>query len=280
MKPQPELCRSCSFNVSIYINWQTRIDREWNDTPLYDEFWRLYYNLQPGVTLTAPSVRLPLRARSLIVVPPRFQGRGLIRDGMVDHHFVHFDVEGLPHGLIPLLFPVPWEVPRGSLTGLLTTSWLKEPPTHIGDLPMTLHTEALVAHILAVCWQTRGLSAHPAWKAWMERSPKMAQLGDWMEHNVGEDLSVARLATIAGYSPEHFRRLFARVFGTNPSVYVSQLRIKEASRLLVFSNSSIEEIAEQTGFSDRHHFTRVFRAATGTTPAAYRKLNLRCFSER
>ncbi|MGH7944675.1 MAG: helix-turn-helix domain-containing protein [Opitutaceae bacterium] len=34
---------------------------------------------------------------------------------------------------------------------------------------------------------------------------------------------------------------------------------------------SVEEIAAATGFANRHHFTRVFAATTGTDPGAYRK---------
>lgn len=279
MKPDPELAQSGGFSIRIYVNWHARIGPEWNDTPLHNEYWRLYYNRQAGVTLVSPSVSLPIAARRLIIIPPRFQGRGLIRREVVNHRFVHFDVAGLPHGLIPLFFPAPMEVPGGPLLDLLVASWVNEPQASAGDLPLTLQAEALASHALAACWQARRLSGHPAWKAWMERSPQMARLGEWMEHHTAEDLSVARLAAMAGYTPDHFRRVFSRVFGVNPSVYAAQLRIKEAARLLVLSNSSIEEIAEQTGFSDRHHFTRVFRASTGETPAAYRKLNLRYLAE-
>jgi AraC-like DNA-binding protein len=35
---------------------------------------------------------------------------------------------------------------------------------------------------------------------------------------------------------------------------------------------SIKEIADITGFSSVHHFTRVFKKETGETPARYRKM--------
>ena len=95
-----------------------------------------------------------------------------------------------------------------------------------------------------------------------------------MENRLDEDLSVARLAKWIGCSPDHFRRQFARIFGINPSAHVTQLRIKEAARLLLFSQVSIDEIAENTGYLDRFHFTRVFRKQTGESPAAYRKRKL------
>ena len=35
-------------------------------------------------------------------------------------------------------------------------------------------------------------------------------------------------------------------------------------------NNWVEEVALYIGFSDRHHFSRVFKSVTGTTPAVYK----------
>jgi len=41
--------------------------------------------------------------------------------------------------------------------------------------------------------------------------------------------------------------------------------------LLLNSNASVLEIAEQSGFSDTAYFNRVFKKMVGTSPGQYRK---------
>ncbi len=53
------------------------------------------------------------------------------------------------------------------------------------------------------------------WRAWQERSPRLAALQPWMASRLDQDLSVATLARQSGYSTDHFRRIFFSVFGTN-----------------------------------------------------------------
>jgi len=79
------------------------------------------------------------------------------------------------------------------------------------------------------------------------------------------------LANIVSMSTESFIRLFKRWTGETPMRYVQQVRMREACRLLADTDSSIDEIALQTGFPDRFYFSRVFKRHTGHSPAAYRK---------
>lgn len=41
--------------------------------------------------------------------------------------------------------------------------------------------------------------------------------------------------------------------------------------MLCYTCRHIEEIAEMTGFTDRYHFSRVFKQERGKSPGAYRK---------
>jgi transcriptional regulator GlxA family with amidase domain len=72
-------------------------------------------------------------------------------------------------------------------------------------------------------------------------------------------------------SRRSFLRWFSEEIGETPMAWLRRIRIREACRLLRFGNQSLDEIAEATGFADRHHFTRVFTAMTGMGPAAFRR---------
>jgi len=86
-----------------------------------------------------------------------------------------------------------------------------------------------------------------------------------------EILSVAALASEAGYSPDHFSRVFLNVTGLRPQDYLIKARIDRARQLLAESDLSVGEIALRVGFADIFYFSRLFRQRTGQPPSAFRK---------
>jgi Response regulator containing CheY-like receiver domain and AraC-type DNA-binding domain len=72
-------------------------------------------------------------------------------------------------------------------------------------------------------------------------------------------------------TPEYLGTLFHREVGTSFSAYIRNVRMDKAKELLCETELKLYEIAEQTGYSDPKYFSRVFREATGLTPAEYRK---------
>lgn len=94
---------------------------------------------------------------------------------------------------------------------------------------------------------------------------------DHMENNIGTELSVAEASKIACMSYYHFCRLFKKVTGKTFVEYQNFIRIKQAEKLLITTDSTILDIAFNTGFGSIAYFTRVFKKETGETPANYRK---------
>jgi AraC family transcriptional regulator len=90
------------------------------------------------------------------------------------------------------------------------------------------------------------------------------------EHLDGE----LRLETLAGecrLSASHFARAFRRSFGTSPHRYLTLRRVEIAKVLLSETNSSLVEIAAQTGFTDQAALTRTFANVVGATPGKWRR---------
>lgn len=84
------------------------------------------------------------------------------------------------------------------------------------------------------------------------------------------DLSVARAASICGYSERLLRRKLQEA-GTSFTKEVSSLRTEKACRLLRESADGIASIGESVGFSNSSVFARWFKKQTGVTPKDYRK---------
>lgn len=93
----------------------------------------------------------------------------------------------------------------------------------------------------------------------------------YCEFNLTEPLSVADLAARAHLSQSHFSALFRKRFGMSPHQYVMHLRIQRAQELLQHPHHSLAQIAELCGFADVHHFAKIFKQLTNSTPGAYRK---------
>ncbi|MCI5649705.1 MAG: AraC family transcriptional regulator [Fusicatenibacter sp.] len=84
--------------------------------------------------------------------------------------------------------------------------------------------------------------------------------------------SVEGLAEQMGVSFAHFTRCFHEETGMSPIVYLTEERIRRAMTLLLGTNDTLGEIAEQVGFSSGNYFAKVFRKRTGVSPTEYRKV--------
>lgn len=93
------------------------------------------------------------------------------------------------------------------------------------------------------------------------------------DHTSSTDLTLARLAGIAGMSPFHFCRRFKKTTGQSPMQYVIRLRIEQAKKLLKHhaSRMSISQIATAVGFYDASNLNRHFKRLTGLTPTDFIK---------
>jgi transcriptional regulator GlxA family with amidase domain len=82
--------------------------------------------------------------------------------------------------------------------------------------------------------------------------------------------TVSDLADEAGYSLEHFSRVFRSVMSRSPEDFLINGRIERAKRLLWDSSMSIQEIAQTLGYQRQSFFSTQFRKKTGQTPREFR----------
>lgn len=92
---------------------------------------------------------------------------------------------------------------------------------------------------------------------------------DYIDQNLGSDLSLAELAEIAGVSPCHFVRAFRQSTGITPHRYILHKCVERAKQMLAKGGTRIADIGQQLRFSDQSQFTKVFHRFTGTTPGVY-----------
>jgi AraC family transcriptional regulator len=99
----------------------------------------------------------------------------------------------------------------------------------------------------------------------------LAQIKDYIEGNLDQDLRLVDLSAIAQISPYHFLRLFKQSLGITPHQYILIRRLSKAKSLLKASDLSIAEIASRTGFCDQSHLTRCFHHKFRMTPKQFQQ---------
>ena len=84
----------------------------------------------------------------------------------------------------------------------------------------------------------------------------LKRICDYIDQNLDKDLSLTRLADIGGFNASYLSRLFKQKYDITVTDYVTQKRMKLASRLLITTNDKIQDIAEKTGYLYSKSFAR------------------------
>lgn len=103
----------------------------------------------------------------------------------------------------------------------------------------------------------------------MDPAPLLPVLVHIQAH-LDEELSLGRLAEVAGLSDHHFHRVFKASVGETPKRYVERLRIERAAFLLSAQERTVLDVALEAGFGSHEVFSRAFNRRMGMTPSAWR----------
>ena len=86
-----------------------------------------------------------------------------------------------------------------------------------------------------------------------------------------QSYTITQLARLTGLNDSTLKKDFKRIFGTTLFEYVMELKMTKARQLLISSDKTIYEIAEQVGYKNATHFSAAFKRIEGLSPNAYRK---------
>ncbi len=129
-----------------------------------------------------------------------------------------------------------------------------------GDLFAWAHLKAqTTATLLAILAEARP-DTHP-----QPQAEVIHTLCAYIRTHLGSPLSTPMLASLAGYSPTFFHRLFLQETGATPKAYIDRLRAEKAREMLT-AGHALETIAEAVGMASAYSFSRFFRQQTGLPP--------------
>lgn len=106
----------------------------------------------------------------------------------------------------------------------------------------------------------------------LEYEKRVNRVVDHVAAHLAEDLSLARLARVAAFSPFHFHRVFRAITGETLAGFIQRLRIeKSAAALSLHPDLSVLEIALDHGFASAATFARAFRVRFGMSATQWRR---------
>jgi AraC-like DNA-binding protein len=100
----------------------------------------------------------------------------------------------------------------------------------------------------------------------------LRQVRELLEDRHADVISLSDLKELAGISKFHLLRQFKAVYGLPPHAYLSQVRVRRASALILAGNG-LADTAAAVGFVDQAHMTHTFRRSLGYTPGMLRAIN-------
>jgi AraC family transcriptional regulator len=93
---------------------------------------------------------------------------------------------------------------------------------------------------------------------------------EYIEANLGQDVSLADVANASGTSVSSVTRGFNAALNVSPHRWLLNRRIALAQRLIYEHAMPLNEVAIACGFADQSHLTRVFVRNVGSSPAVWR----------
>lgn len=95
---------------------------------------------------------------------------------------------------------------------------------------------------------------------------------DYVAINYQQDITAEDMAKLCNMSYSYFSRKFKKLMNLSFPDYVNLVRIDEAIKLLISTDASITEVAEQCGFCSISYFIKVFQKYRSITPLQFKKL--------
>ncbi len=241
-------------DVRILHHGKKLIGSGWNFKHRKQPFWILYWNETPGAEVIFGNRSVKLTPDIILLIPPYTTFSTKLHQPF-HHFFLQFTAESpfdhVKHREIIL--------PAEPFAGRLRESF--EKPVLDAMRKYEIIFDVLL-HLPEDCFSAR--------KEY-DIDPRILQALDIMMYE--ETMSNEDICQQIGMSVSNFQRIFKEEMKLSPKRYAMNLRLEKARHLLINTGIGIEEIALETGFADRYHFSKAFKSFFQVSPAEYRKLS-------
>ncbi|PYI51539.1 helix-turn-helix domain-containing protein [Paenibacillus flagellatus] len=133
--------------------------------------------------------------------------------------------------------------------------------------------QKLKQHYLADLWLMIAQQAleSPEVDPLLEKDEFIRDVALYLNNHAHESIEIRDVAQRFGMTPVQLIRRFKNAYGVNPLQYLTSIRVKQACRLLLITEWTLDVIAGRCGYENGFYLSRVFRKAMGVSPSEFRK---------
>ncbi|MBU2939830.1 AraC family transcriptional regulator [Lacinutrix sp. C3R15] len=258
----------------------------WDCHDMVFPYWRIYWNKNEGGELIHNDKITTMRPDMLYIIPPftsfssRFAKHHIYKTGIhvSGNHLTNtideskYEEKSLIHFFTHFNLGVPFDNVYPRIIEIELTDYLKERLIYLTERLKIENTDFKLTFNLklqAFIKETLTNIGPELWKT-INMDDRVLKVIRFVEMNVNKKLSNAEIADVVNMASNSFARLFKQEMNISVHNFIQNRKIAKACDLFEHSNNTIEEVAFNLGFSDRYHFSRVFKSVTGLTPAVYK----------
>ncbi|ADY52623.1 transcriptional regulator, AraC family [Pseudopedobacter saltans DSM 12145] len=258
---------------------------EWECNDFSAPFWRIYHNTIGGAKIYFENMVIEPQKGSLIIIPPHtkfitrlknsnsneesISGRKIrnnetletiASENRIDHLFIHFS----------LGFPL--DFAKKNINVISCTDYIYE---LIQKIQKSCKNDTVFS--FSECLQIKQLINEvilniksDTWR-YETIDQRVFTAMRMIEKNFQSKISNEELAEKASMAVNSFSRLFKVSTGISIQQYLIKVKIENACSIMHHTDKTIDEIAYDCGFFDRHHFSKTFKKVMNITPVYYKK---------
>lgn len=106
------------------------------------------------------------------------------------------------------------------------------------------------------------------------KSRRIKVIHQYIQKNYGRKITVEEVAKLINMTESGFCHFFKKHTQKSFVDFLNNMRVGEASRMLLETTNTISEISYDCGFNDISNFNRIFKKKKGSTPSKYRENNI------
>lgn len=257
------------FRKKAVFRWQQDIDK-FNVTPVswgfctidkwlffqaFRTYWVMYWNPEPGPVIMVDGVKYENDPDMIYLFPPHTP-----YSAEADKPFIQFAVHFFADAPFDRVVSKMFRLPAKDIVKLIMT---------FSDQENKIHNSIVLKQIIL-----HALSMIPADAFDSETKTidsRISKVLNYVDKNPTMNHTVKSLSALVKMSENNFHRYFVAGTATTPKQYVIKRKMEYAIYQLIHTKKTIDEVAQETGFTDRYHFSKIFKQYFAYPPVTLRK---------
>lgn len=132
-----------------------------------------------------------------------------------------------------------------------------------------VHLRLACLYMLRARWPKGSIAVSTSKPSSAREAEIVRQSIQYIQEHIASPLRIGDLSEALSISENYLYKCFVDVLQTPPSRYILQYKIRLSVELMITTGQSLEEIADQLGFSSLYHFSKTFKQIMGSSPRNY-----------